>query len=91
MSEAGGIREHRKNRATHFGDASTHGYGACSYLRIINENGDIHSSLLLSKARVGPLKTVSVPRLELQAAVLAVNLRDLLREELQLKVDQEYF
>ena len=53
----------------HFSDASEHGYGQCSYIRYVNEDGLIHCSLLLGKSRVFPKKLISVPRLELTAAV----------------------
>lgn len=56
----------------HFSDASEYGYGAASYLRIVDNNGAIHCSFVLGKSRVTPLKAVSIPRLELTAAVVAV-------------------
>ncbi|CAB3983333.1 RNA-directed DNA polymerase from transposon X-element, partial [Paramuricea clavata] len=40
----------------HFSDASTDGYGQCSYLRLTNEMGKIHCSLVMAKSRVTPLK-----------------------------------
>ncbi len=46
-----------------FSDASEKGYGTVIYLRIQNSNGDIHVSLLMGKARVTPLKAITVPRL----------------------------
>jgi len=74
----------------HFSDASTDGYGVCSYLRFISDDR-IHCSLVVSKARVSPTKVVTIPRLELTAAVIAVKVSCKLKEELQLKVDSEYF
>ena len=56
----------------HFSDASIHGYGQCFYLRLKNDQGRIHCSFVLGKARVTPLKPVTVPRLELTAAVVSV-------------------
>ena len=44
-------------------DASQTGYGQCSYLRLVYENGRIHCSLVLGKARVAPLRSVTIPRL----------------------------
>ena len=35
-----------------FSDASKDGYGQCLYLRIINQFGAIHCSLLIEKSRV---------------------------------------
>ena len=58
----------------HFSDASQVGYGAVTYIRFINAKGVIHVALLTSKSRLAPLKQITIPRLELCAAVLAVNL-----------------
>ena len=74
----------------HFSDASTSGYGMCSYLRIFSKDC-VHCCLVVSKARVSPVKVVSVPRLELAAAVVAVKISLKLKEELQMQIDDEYF
>lgn len=58
----------------HFPDASFKGYGQCSFLRLINENGKICCSFVLGKARVTSLKAVTVPRLELTAAILSARM-----------------
>ena len=55
-----------------FADASTVGYGHCTYLRFVNSARKVHAALLSSKAKVAPMKQVTVPRLELQAAASAV-------------------
>ena len=52
-----------------FADASPKAYGAVAYF-LQNET----TSLVMSKTRVSPVKTVSLPRLELMAAVLATRL-----------------
>ena len=49
----------------HFSDASEAAYGSVSYLRLVNEEGRVHCSFLFQLA---PLKSVSIPRLELSAA-----------------------
>ncbi|XP_066911620.1 uncharacterized protein [Clytia hemisphaerica] len=67
----------------HFSDASTLGYGQCSYLRLENERGEVNVSFLMGKSRVSPLKQVSVPRLELTAAVTSVKVSSLLDKELE--------
>ena len=58
----------------HFCDASESGYGACSFLRVSNREGKIRVILVASKAKLGPLKPITVARLELPAAVTAVKL-----------------
>lgn len=52
-----------------FTDASMKAYGACAY---IVANGE--SSLLMAKNRVAPLKPLTIPRLELMAAVIGSRL-----------------
>ena len=43
------------------------------------------------KARVAPAKVVTIPRLELTAAVVSSAVSKMVKEELELKIDQEYF
>ena len=42
-----------------FSDASNVKYGQCSYLRLQNDEGKVHCSLVMGKVRLSPLKTVS--------------------------------
>lgn len=53
-----------------FCDASEKAYGTAIYVRVVDEKKQISCTLLSSKSRVAPLKTVSIPRLELLAAVM---------------------
>ena len=57
-----------------FSDASESGYGVVSYLRVIDSIGNIQCYFVTSKSRLTPLKSVTVPRLELTAATLAVKM-----------------
>jgi hypothetical protein len=75
----------------HFSDSSEDGYGTVSYIRLVNEDGRIHVCLLLSKARVAPLKQISIPRMELTAATVAIRVDKMLRKELDLKLDKSIF
>ena len=75
----------------HFSDASERAYGCCSYIRCVNKSGEIHTSLLVSKSRVAPINSISIARLELQAALLAARMDSLLREELHLDLGESRF
>ena len=44
-----------------FSDASEIGYGQCSYLRVVDENENIHCGLIMGKERVAPKKFVLSP------------------------------
>ena len=66
--------EIRLTQLHNFSDASQSGYGAVSYLRYEDSNGDIHCSFVMAKSRVAPLKATTIPRLELAAAVVATRL-----------------
>ncbi|XP_011672748.2 uncharacterized protein LOC100889831 [Strongylocentrotus purpuratus] len=74
-----------------FSDASEVAYGAVSYLVMRNEEGEVHSSIIMAKSRLAPVKTVTIPRLELMAATLAVNMDVVIRGELDLPVKKSYF
>ena len=56
----------------HFSDASERGYGVASYLRVVTPNGQTSCNLLCSRSHLSPIKPLSIPRLELSAATLAV-------------------
>ena len=65
-----------------FSDASSIGYGAAAYLRLCDESGRIHCSLLMGKGRLAPVKAVAIPRLELTAATVSVRVAELLKKEM---------
>ena len=75
----------------HFADASQFAYGAVSYLRITNTRGDIYCSFLIGKSRLSPLKQLTIPRLELCAAVVATRLEKMVRREIDMQVNQSVF
>ena len=57
-----------------FSDASQRGYGAVTYLRVVNSSRNVHCSFLLGKSRQTPKKSVAIPLLKLSAAVVATRL-----------------
>ncbi|XP_064471859.1 uncharacterized protein LOC135386067 [Ornithodoros turicata] len=57
-----------------FCDASKRAYGCAAYLRWVNDKGDSTARIICSKARVSPLKELTLPRLELMAAVIGIRM-----------------
>ena len=78
-------------RLHHFSDASQDAYGTVSYARFVNTDGDVYCTFLIGKTRLAPLKTITIPRLELSAAVVAVRMDQMLRRELRLQVQGSTF
>ncbi|XP_063979920.1 uncharacterized protein LOC135163945 [Diachasmimorpha longicaudata] len=74
-----------------FCDASERGYGACIYVRSSNKRGDINTSLLCSRSRVAPLKTISIPRLELCGAKTLVQLYTTVKRAIKLPIFKTIF
>ena len=74
-----------------FSEASIGGYGQCSYVRMVNDQQKVHCSLVMAKSRVTPLKPVTVPRLELTAAVVSTKISAFLQKELKYGCVPEYF
>ena len=69
-----------------FSDASTRAYAAVVYFRCIDKTGNIFTNLVASKTRVAPLKTLTIPRLELSGALLLSEL--LVKIAAILKIDR---
>ena len=69
-----------------FCDASTAAYGAVCYVRTVNTSGRIYVGLLSSRVRLAPVKPMTIPRLELCAAVLAANMHAVIQKELDLSL-----
>lgn len=53
-----------------FSDASQQAYAGVVYLRMIDSDGNIPTSLVMSKTKVAPIKQLTIPRLELCGAHL---------------------
>ena len=81
-----------KNVELHtFADTSTKSYGGCSYLRVLNVDGLIKCLFVMGKSNVAPLKSISIPRLELTAAVLAAKLSAFIVRELEFEFSRIVF
>ena len=73
-----------------FCDASEIAYGAVAYFRTVTR-GCINVTFVVSKTRLAQIKGLTVPRLELQAAVMASKLKSKIFEEIDLEIDETYF
>ncbi|XP_049866070.1 uncharacterized protein LOC126366823 [Pectinophora gossypiella] len=74
-----------------FVDASEVAYAAAVYWRITTPDGEVHLSLVLAKARIAPVKIMSIPRLELQAAVLGSRLAASVLEEHHIEIESKTY
>lgn len=59
-----------------FCDASERGMSSVAFVRVENLNDKITCHLIAAKTKIAPLKKLSIPRLELNAAVLLVKLME---------------
>ena len=58
-----------------FVDASQSAYGAVVYAKHIYHSGGTSCRLIAAKTRISPLKSMSIPRLELMSAVSVLNIQ----------------
>ena len=70
-----------------FCDASEKAIAAVAYLKSVDIQGNTHVGFLLGKAKLAPTHGHTLPRLELCAAVLAVEVGELVREALGIQPD----
>ncbi|XP_026462759.1 uncharacterized protein LOC113365404 [Ctenocephalides felis] len=73
-----------------FADASMAAYGACIYVRAIYNNNSISSRLLTAKSKVAPIKNVTLPRLELCAALLLARLYKHISKVINIHFDKTF-
>lgn len=68
-------------------DASKQAYGAVVNARSSNSDGKFHSNLVTSKTKVSPVQEITLPRVELLAAVIGARLLHHIRLHLCLPKD----
>lgn len=78
-----------KRRELHiFCDASERAYGSVAYFKVEGNDGQTHVSFVMARSRVAPLKPLTIPRLELSAALSGAQLAHLVQTELTLPLHQ---
>jgi len=85
-----GLRQAEEIQLHTFVDASDEAYATVSYLRIKTKDG-VEVSLVSSKLRIAPLKKLTIPRMELMAALMGVRLAKTIKEELTVKVHRSVY
>lgn len=88
---SGSLSAMERNELCIFSDASTVAIGAVVYLRSLDSQGQYHVGFVMGKSKLAPRPAHTVPRLELCAAVLAVEMYELVRSELDIKIDNVTF
>jgi len=74
-----------------FSDASENAIGACAYVRWENKQGDFVSRLLVAKSRLAPLRKTTIPRLELNAALIGARLGEFITREVRMKFSKTFY
>ncbi|XP_063989077.1 uncharacterized protein LOC135168628 [Diachasmimorpha longicaudata] len=85
------INNQRRTQILGFCDASEIGYGACMYVRSLDADGNIICRLLCAKSRVAPIKTVSIPRLELCGTLILSRLYKEVSDALEFAPSEVFF
>ncbi|UYV70944.1 hypothetical protein LAZ67_8001195 [Cordylochernes scorpioides] len=73
-----------------FCDASLNAYSAVFYLKTRFKNQKIKINLITSKTKVAPLKTITIPRLELSAALLLAQMNQVILESFPFQPDKTF-
>ena len=71
----------------YFSDTSKHGYAAVARLRFVDDRGRLHYTFDFGKTSNRHLKQWSIPRLELQVAVISTRLHLVIMYELDFPIN----
>ena len=72
-------------------DASTIAYCACAYIRVIDRDGEVCVTLVMYKCKIMPVKTLTIPRAELQATVMASIIGNYLMNMLKVEISAVHY
>lgn len=73
-----------------FGDASEQAFCSVAYFGFSYPNGSVKCAFVTAKTRVAPKKPLSIPKIELQAAVLSARLSTVVIKEHDYRIDSTY-
>ena len=75
-----------------FSDASQEAFGTCAYIRWEKEDGSYESRLIAAKSRLAPIKRITMPRLELNGALMAARIQQFIVKEIpSINFRKKYF
>lgn len=74
-----------------FSDASDIAIAAVAYLKTVSMTGECHVGFVMGKSKLTPRPAHTVPRLELCAAVLAVEMADFIKREMDIDIHSVQF
>ena len=84
-------RERDKTELHMFADASEDTMCAVAYLRSQPKEYSADLAFVIGKCRVAPMRHLSIPRQKLQAAVMAVRLKEQIVKEHEMKINSSSF
>ena len=74
-----------------FCDASENAYASVCYVRTKTASGEVYVRQVIAKSKVAPVKSVSIPRLELLAAVLSTTIGPSVMEKMGIAKTNVFF
>ena len=74
-----------------FCDASENAYATVCYLRTTTSDGSVNVRQVMAKSKVAPVKTVSIPRLELLGATLSATIGPSVEEKLGVSRESVFY
>lgn len=86
-----GMKKIWKSELHAFSDASSVAYAAVVYIKTVRADGSVAINLVQSKTKVAPLKTLTIPRLELCGAYILAKLADVVIRQFSKQLENCYF
>lgn len=87
VTSSGIDHSHNTKQIHIFCDASEQAYGSVAFLRSEDDNGRIQLAFLLARSKIAPRRRLTIPRLELCAALNGAQLAKLLHTELTIQIN----